>query len=362
MAKRHSKPSTKTNSNTKSEKRPPTEPEEDSEDQFLLRARTEDIELSKLKIDKQHFKRAVDEAQANSIAESMKELGGVINPLTVRPILEEPGMFGIISGRERYGGALANGMEKVSCKIAEGCSDKQARKISIHENLKRSTLTPDERERGLAELVEIHEAEQLQQRKELGPTAAPSKKRGRPINAAVRKAAAEAKVSTRTVQIAVKATKERTRKTTATSAVGEPDITDTVQPTSLSDEEHLEEDVGPRLAKLARKLDRIRAYDIDPLLASMVATKTPVLANVEPKDAALLVQFVQSWRKLVAVIAPELGDKLKPAPAPASPAAETSTPKSSDAVTVPAAVADQLRLGPLPPEPLNTATSDTTAT
>jgi Predicted transcriptional regulators len=352
-------PTNNTNDNANTKERPAAEPENDFGDRLPIKWEIENIPLDQLEIDEQHFEREVKQAEIEVMAESMRELGGVIHPLTVRPIMGKPGHFGIISGRERFQAAQLIGLKTLSCRVHEDCSDEQARKISIHENLTRSSLTPDERNRGLAELVKIHEAEQLQQRKELGPTAAPSKKRGRPINAAVRKAAAEAKVSTRTVQIAVKADRERTRKTMAGSTAAEMDTTKTV--TSPATKDPAGDNAEQGFKRIARKADHFRV-EIDTFLKSIGDSAPDVLANVDLHDVALLFLLVPVWKTLFTRIPKDLRLKAKRelVVAHTPPTAEVSTPKASDQPTAPATSFSQLLLGPLPAEAPGEATSDAT--
>jgi ParB family chromosome partitioning protein len=128
-------------------------PEKDPEDRLPLKWKIKNIPLDKLEIDEQHFERKVDPTDVEKMAESIKELGGVIHPLTVRPIPKKPGRFAIISGRDRSEAAKLIGRKKLSCRILEDCSDDRARMISIYENVIRSSVSATEKKQGLAELV-----------------------------------------------------------------------------------------------------------------------------------------------------------------------------------------------------------------
>jgi hypothetical protein len=148
----------------------------------------------------------------------------------------------------------------------------------------------------------------------------------------------------------------------ATGAAPKIDTADAEKLDNAGGDESVDDSAYQRFTKLASVFDRIRRQHLDPLIEIIAKAGPGALAAVEPKSVELLLEFVRSWKRLVAAVAPELRDKLRPAPVPppASPVAEASTPKSSDAVTVPAPVAEQLRLNPVPPEPLDTATSSAT--
>ena len=364
MAKRHSKPSTKTNSNTNTDantkERPAAEPENDFGDPLPLKWEIKDIPLGQLEIDEQHFEREVKQAEVEAMAESLKELGGVIHPLTVRPIMGKPGHFGIISGRERFEAAQLIGLETLSCRVLEDCSNEQARKISIHENLKRSSVSPKSRKEAIAELVELTKAELLRQGPELEPSVVPGGKRGpKPTLEATAKkvAAAKAGVTTRFVQIAVKDSKRLSPKAAASSAAGEMDATDTKHTSSPTGRAPVTDDVAQRFARIAGKAARFRR-DIDIFVESIADGGTDVLANVDLNDVGLLFSLVPSWKRLMASIPKDLKRKAKeePVTAPTSPAAEASVASASDQPTAPATTFSQLLLSPLPPKAPASAT------
>ncbi len=333
----------------------------DSEWRLPMRGTTKKIELSQIEEDPQHFRREIEQSQITVIAKSLGNVG-LINPVTVRLLAN--GNYGVIAGMGRVIAARENGETTILAIVLEDCTDSQAKQLSLRENLDRS-LSDDDKKRARAELAELLTKIELERRTLDQGGGAPSRKRGRPVSPSgegKRRAAAETGVTVRTIENAIRSTKKRTPKTVATGAAPKIDTADAEKLDNAGGDESVDDSAYQRFTKLASVFDRIRRQHLDPLIEIIAKAGPGALAAVEPKSVELLLEFVRSWKRLVAAVAPELRDKLRPAPVPppASPVAEASTPKSSDAVTVPAPVAEQLRLNPVPPEPLDTATSSAT--
>lgn len=75
------------------------------------------------------------------LAESIKNLGGLLQPIVVRPIAQD--RYEIIAGERRWRAAQLAGMTTVSCLVSE-YSDEQALQAAIVENINRSDLNPIE--------------------------------------------------------------------------------------------------------------------------------------------------------------------------------------------------------------------------
>jgi len=79
------------------------------------------------------------------MVESIK-INGIINPLTVRPVINEDGTphstdYEILAGRNRRNAAIEAGLEFVPCIIKEGLSDDDAHLIVIETNLMQRSFT-----------------------------------------------------------------------------------------------------------------------------------------------------------------------------------------------------------------------------
>lgn len=85
------------------------------------------------------------------------ESSGILNPLLVRPIIEDDGAnggFQIVAGHRRHAAAEKVGLETVPCIVNPTMSDDEAYEAMLIENLQRVDLTPVEEARGYFRLVE----------------------------------------------------------------------------------------------------------------------------------------------------------------------------------------------------------------
>ncbi len=278
--------------------------------------------------------------------------GGVIHPLTVRPIPKKPGRFAIISGRDRSEAAKLIGRKKLSCRIVENCSDDQARMISIYENVTRSSVSATEKKQGLAELVVLTKADLRLHPEELEPSGVPSGKPGpKPTldATAVKIAAEKAGVSKRYVQMAVKEAKENTSEPVAQGAVGEREPKATEQPSGTHAEEPVKDNAEQRFTKIAGEADRFRKH-IDTFLKSIADGGPDVLAKVDLDHVFLIFLLVPVWKRLFLRIPKDLRLKAIRKRGSMPPAAGASRPESSDRSAAAAPTSDQRLLNPVVPE------------
>ena len=76
------------------------------------------IDIQRIKPDPHQPRKTFDKLKLESLAESIKETGGIIDPLTVS-YDESENVFRIISGERRYRAATMAGLEKLPCIIKE---------------------------------------------------------------------------------------------------------------------------------------------------------------------------------------------------------------------------------------------------
>ena len=87
-----------------------------------------------------------------SLVESIKEAGGIIDPLTVSYEQGE-NVFRIISGERRYRAATMAGLEKLPC-IIKAVDKKKTLLLQLITNLQREDMTPLEESAGIRSLIE----------------------------------------------------------------------------------------------------------------------------------------------------------------------------------------------------------------
>jgi len=76
------------------------------------------IGIERIKPDPDQPRKTFDKARLESLAESIKEVGGIIDPLTVSYEQNE-NVFKVISGERRYRAATMAGLEKVPCSSSQ---------------------------------------------------------------------------------------------------------------------------------------------------------------------------------------------------------------------------------------------------
>jgi len=89
-----------------------------------------------------------------SLAESIKELDGIIDPITVE-YNDQGDFFRIISGERRYRAAKMIGLMKLPCIIKE-IDDRQRFLFQLIANLRREDISPLEESDGIKHLIENH--------------------------------------------------------------------------------------------------------------------------------------------------------------------------------------------------------------
>lgn len=100
--------------------------------------------------------RKIDTAHAEGIAESIRQCGRVVQPISVRK--EKKGdQFSLIGGAHRIEAARLAGLDKIPAFIHEGVDDLSARLMEIDENLCRHELNALDRAVFLAERQTIYE-------------------------------------------------------------------------------------------------------------------------------------------------------------------------------------------------------------
>jgi len=110
------------------------------------------IDISRIKPDPNQPRKKFNQQALESLAESIKELGGIIDPLTVE-YNEQEDLFRIISGERRYRAATMVGMQMLPC-IIKDVDDKRRLLIQFIANLQREDITPLEEAAGIKALKE----------------------------------------------------------------------------------------------------------------------------------------------------------------------------------------------------------------
>ena len=95
---------------------------------------------------------ADDDPALDDLVASIRKLG-VIEPLAIRPLPEQPVEYEILAGHRRWKAAQRAGLEQVPVIIHE-VDDKTAAAITLVENLQREDLNPIEEAVGLQRLME----------------------------------------------------------------------------------------------------------------------------------------------------------------------------------------------------------------
>ncbi|GAK43628.1 nuclease [Tepidicaulis marinus] len=112
------------------------------------------VSLSEIKVGQRL--RRVDPDHVEVIAQSMRDCGKVLTPLTVRED-KKSGEVHLIAGAHRLAAAKKAGFETVPCEIHKNLSPAEARLMEIDENLCRHELNPLDRAAFLAERKAVYE-------------------------------------------------------------------------------------------------------------------------------------------------------------------------------------------------------------
>lgn len=93
-----------------------------------------------------------DQEQLKELAASIQTMGGLLQPIVVRPIVNT-NQFEIIAGERRFRAAQLAGLSEVNC-LVNDFTDEQALQAAIIENINRSNLNPIEEANAYLQLVE----------------------------------------------------------------------------------------------------------------------------------------------------------------------------------------------------------------
>ena len=112
------------------------------------------IEINRIKPDPKQPRKTLKQKTLESLAESIKELDGIIDPITVH-YDESVDAFKIISGERRYWAAKLVGLDRLPCIIKE-VQDKERYLMQIVANLQREAIPPLEEAAGIRNLADKH--------------------------------------------------------------------------------------------------------------------------------------------------------------------------------------------------------------
>ncbi|MCB9948568.1 MAG: ParB/RepB/Spo0J family partition protein [Rhodospirillaceae bacterium] len=96
-------------------------------------------------------RRRFDEAEMDSLAASIREQG-VLQPLLVRPLADDPGRYQIVAGERRWRAAQRAQCHEVPV-VVRALSDGEALQIALIENVQRQDLSPIEEAEGYQRLI-----------------------------------------------------------------------------------------------------------------------------------------------------------------------------------------------------------------
>ena len=110
------------------------------------------IEIQRIKPDPNQPRKVFAKEKLESLAESIRELGEIIDPLTVE-YMEKEDFFRIISGERRYRAAKTVGLERLPC-IIKKVDEKRRLLLQLIANLQREDISPLEESAGIKNLME----------------------------------------------------------------------------------------------------------------------------------------------------------------------------------------------------------------
>jgi ParB family chromosome partitioning protein len=110
------------------------------------------IDIERITPDPNQPRKTFRQETLGSLAESIRELGGIIDPLTVE-YNEGEDIFRIISGERRYRAAKMVGLEKLPC-IMKEMDEKTRLLLQLIANLQREDITALEESEGIKSLIE----------------------------------------------------------------------------------------------------------------------------------------------------------------------------------------------------------------
>jgi ParB family chromosome partitioning protein len=110
------------------------------------------INIKRIRPDPDQPRKTFNQETIESLAESIKEIGGIIDPLTVEYI-EDDDIFRIISGERRFRAAGIVGLETLPCIIKE-VDDEKRFLLQFIANLQREDISPLEEATGIRQIIE----------------------------------------------------------------------------------------------------------------------------------------------------------------------------------------------------------------
>jgi len=110
------------------------------------------IDIERIKPDPNQPRKTFEKKTLESLAESIREIGEIIDPLTVA-YDEKEDVFRIISGERRYRAATMVGLERLPCIIKE-VDQKKTLLLQLITNLQREDIAPLEESAGIRSLIE----------------------------------------------------------------------------------------------------------------------------------------------------------------------------------------------------------------
>ena len=110
------------------------------------------ITIERIQPDPNQPRKTFEKGKLESLAESIEEIGGIIDPLTVAHD-EKENVFRIISGERRYRAAKMAGLEKLPC-IIKADEPKKTLLLQLIANLQREDINPLEESAAIRSLVD----------------------------------------------------------------------------------------------------------------------------------------------------------------------------------------------------------------
>jgi ParB family transcriptional regulator, chromosome partitioning protein len=109
------------------------------------------IALTSIRLPAQQPRRYFDPEKLQQLAQSIQE-HGILEPLLVRPLPDEPHCYELVAGERRYRAAQQLGLQEVPVVVRE-LSDSEALQLALIENLQREDLNPVEETEGILQLL-----------------------------------------------------------------------------------------------------------------------------------------------------------------------------------------------------------------
>jgi ParB family chromosome partitioning protein len=109
------------------------------------------LRLTQLRPGKYQPRTRMDEGSLYELAESIKSQG-VMQPVLVRPLADDPGQYEIIAGERRVRAAALAGLDVVPV-LVKPVPDESAAVMALIENMQREDLNPLEEAQGLQRLI-----------------------------------------------------------------------------------------------------------------------------------------------------------------------------------------------------------------